>query len=625
KKKKRYVAVLSCGNPNENHGATLSVQETNQFRHLQHISLKLKSANEEMLKKYLGNSLLRFKAETLQLHKELSECKQHLQIAQFDHSKAQDAIQQLKTTMEHSIFELKNGHTKEMNELRSEQSKKEEEIRREQQKKREEVEEGLKLEYKNLEEKYNALYEKYQLLLHLALCDEVKQKSEWNKNHTEMIKTLRNEIKNLETTKFEQDKHIQSLSLQITVLQQQVKDKDELFLNQESFVKAAQEQKHANDEQIDKMKKALEKSEKKVRECIKEIHKGNNIITRLQNEIRNTKSENKVMEQQLIVATNDLKTESAKTQSLKQELCNKQSHIDELRKEIELLKNMLQSCKDKLEQSHKAIESNQKVISYLNKQINDKQHFAPTTAFPLSQTKTFSNFNFANTCSSLSSSPSPSIPATTYSDPLVSWKSQFPIVPPKLTTTEPIRPLFAAGSAFRGTTETNYTPTPSFPIPSSYAQTCLTTTSPNPNLIKNLGGKYSFLVFLSKFPDPISSENIGKNLKDIERINNGAETGDINNPHINGSKNINSEELNKQPSSYFPYRSCVFIFYFIYYLEGFLLVRYLIDEAKKVSFLKNGIHQRSLCCNLSSAKYYFQKRKKKVEKEPQKKNFIFLE
>ena len=45
----------------------LSVQETNQFRHLQHISLRLVAANSERLREYLDRSLMRFKGESAQL------------------------------------------------------------------------------------------------------------------------------------------------------------------------------------------------------------------------------------------------------------------------------------------------------------------------------------------------------------------------------------------------------------------------------------------------------------------------------------------------------------------------------------------------------------------------------
>ncbi|ETO15110.1 merozoite surface protein [Reticulomyxa filosa] len=105
KTKQRFVAVLSHGN----HDTTtiLSVQETNQFRHLQHIALKLKCANDESLKKHLSNCWMRFRTESLQLAKDLSECKVQLQQALADKHKSQELAQQIKQKLDHSVSELK--------------------------------------------------------------------------------------------------------------------------------------------------------------------------------------------------------------------------------------------------------------------------------------------------------------------------------------------------------------------------------------------------------------------------------------------------------------------------------------------------------------------------------------
>ena len=114
----------------------------------------------------------------------------------------------------------------------------------------------------------------------------------------------------------------------------------------------------------------LEKSEKKVKECVKEINKGNNIISHLQNEIRNQRSKNKLKEQKLQNMEQANSSKNDDVDRLNSDIAKREESIAKYKSEIKELKDTLRACKDKLQESQKAMEGNQRCIKFLNEKLN---------------------------------------------------------------------------------------------------------------------------------------------------------------------------------------------------------------------------------------------------------------
>merc|ERR1712154_479954 len=143
--------------------------------------------------------------------------------------------------------------------------------------------------------------------------------------------------------------------------------------NNSNLLLSEQAMKKSMSEQMNLYKQNSEKQEKKIKECIKEINKGNSIISHLQNEIRNQRNKNKIKEQKLANMEQVNSNKSDGMNRLEEALKEKDAEIEKLKSEQKEYKKTLISCKEKLGESQKAIESNQRVIAYLNKQLNDNQ------------------------------------------------------------------------------------------------------------------------------------------------------------------------------------------------------------------------------------------------------------
>ena len=377
----KFVAVLVYSSSN-NLYATLSVQETNQFRHLQQISLRLCCANNDELREYLGKSLMIYKSECSKLNRILIDTKKQCQGHKIGQKQAEQHLNQIKQKYEQCICDLKTSHSSIINSIKDDNLQRIEELRKKLLNDKDILEKQLNTKYKEFELKYNKLKDEFDEIITIKLTLENKYKNQneilnetkkqFEENKKELNK-IRIECKKLDQLKFKNEKEINEHLINISALQQQIKDKAEISLNNTDLLNSEREQKKSIEEQLNLYKLNLEKSEKKIKECIKEINKGNNIISHLQNEIRNQRNKNKLKEQKLQSMEQLNNTNNDDLNRLNKTINNKDDEIQKYQKENKELKLTLRACKDKLQQTQKAIESNQRVISYLNKQLNDNQ------------------------------------------------------------------------------------------------------------------------------------------------------------------------------------------------------------------------------------------------------------
>merc|ERR1719361_470471 len=374
----KFVAVLVYSS----NAAILSVQETNQFRHLQHISLKLMASNADKLRDYLGQTLMRFKNENGKLLKNLTSKSQSLQRAKSDKKQAEAYVASIKQKYEECLCELKTSHSATVSQIKAEHLEQIEEIRKELIGEKQACEKELKLVIKTNDLRHQKCKNQFDELKAVHFRLESKSKNQAislhdlqieNESNKKALTELREEAKKLDALKFEYEKQINEHLINMSAMKQQIKDKGEIAMNNSNLLLSEQAQKKSMEEQCQLYKANSEKQEKKIKECIKEINKGNSIISHLQNEIRNQRNKNKLKEQKLANMEQVNSNKSDGMSRLEENLKEKEAKIEKLQSEAKEYKNTLISCKNKLQESQKAIESNQRVIAYLNKQLNDNQ------------------------------------------------------------------------------------------------------------------------------------------------------------------------------------------------------------------------------------------------------------
>ncbi|TWW57397.1 Spindle assembly abnormal protein 6 -like protein [Takifugu flavidus] len=389
----RFLLHISCQSSVLDGPVALSVVETNAFKHLNHLSLRLVQGSDKEIKEYLALCLSSLKAEkqlleqnlqktednlsrqlsyaqqtltekTKELEKLRSEwtsqsshlSSRHSQELQSEREKASELQSRLQQQNEQLRHELENAHRKSSQQLQSRLTEAESSCREltERKYKNESVIRDLKIKLVGAEEE----------------CQRVKQQ----------LLSLRRENGTLDTEVHEKERLVNQLQMKVAVLEQEVKDKEQLMRRTKEVLEAAQQQKESVEENVESKEVQIKKLEATVKSLSEElikvglpVHQGNGIIKKLQAEVRALVGKIKVKNTVTVSQERVLKDTSDKLQVLEKELESTQKQLLTKDEQVLKLKEQLETTLQKLNESKEVLKTNENVINWLNKQLNEKQ------------------------------------------------------------------------------------------------------------------------------------------------------------------------------------------------------------------------------------------------------------
>lgn len=358
----------------------LIVQEITQFRQLNHLILRIRTASDSQLKKYLTGLVKDFKGR--------SECysKENKRLSDTVDSGAKE-VRTLKEELAHikqiHRSELENvlvNHQKETNELKEKLFEENQKKFEDKQRETEALEEHYEKRLQELSKKVEQLSEHKNELEDKRNKLEASEKDLQSKNkilqselnvYKEEVEKLRKETSSLNTNTFSQEKTLSELKIKNENFSLQIEEKEKQIKNLTQLLENVKDQKSEYEEYHRSLKSSNAKLEDKLQTSISEINKGNEIIQKLQTDIKSHKEK--------------LKSKQQAHKSQEQLLRERQVQLDEanrvsadLRRELdrkdEELRNsakQIDGYKAKLDEAKKVIEENENVIRFLNKNIND--------------------------------------------------------------------------------------------------------------------------------------------------------------------------------------------------------------------------------------------------------------
>ena len=383
-----FTCVFTIGGLNENNFSSntsgiLTVEEKTQYRKLNHLILKFQAANDNTLKKYLSDISKEYKDKYENLYIKYNDLNQS-----YDNFQKEAAI--LKENYQKSEYEHKTVIDNLLNEKNNEINSIKENNFKENKKELENLEVQKNKKINELENKISQLQgilddatkNKTQLEEH-KLKLEINQKDLEGKfaiSNTELnvykseITNLRQENSELNQKCLNSEKQITELNFKNENILKQLEEKNKSLENMKQLVDSLNKQRDSNEDTIKSLKANNNKLESKLQLSIKEINKANDIIQRLQNEIKNQKSKYKSTK-------NELNTQEQLINQ-KQMLLDEQNRtIKEMKRENESkdqeimgLKNQINNYNNKLNENEKLIEENKQMILYLNKNINENNN-----------------------------------------------------------------------------------------------------------------------------------------------------------------------------------------------------------------------------------------------------------
>ena len=380
-----YTCVLTLGGIGENNfssggAGVLSVEEKTQYRKLNHLILKLQAANDITLKKYLSDVSKEYKEKFENLSQKYADLNQNYELMQKENGNLKENLQKIEYEHKTSLDNLINEKNKEINSIKENNFK-------ETKKQLEAMESDKNKTIADLENRISQLQgilddatkNKTQLEEH-KLKLEINQKdlegkfaisnTELNVYKTE-ITNLRQENADLNKKCLNYEKNLTEYNFKNESILKQLEEKNKSLENMKQLIDSLNKQRDSNEDTIKSLKASNNKLENKLQLSIKEINKGNDIIQRLQNDIKNQKSKLKSSKNELSTQEQLINQKQILLEEQNKTIKDLKRDNEAKEQEIIGLKNQINNYNNKLNENEKLIEENKQMILYLNKNLNE--------------------------------------------------------------------------------------------------------------------------------------------------------------------------------------------------------------------------------------------------------------
>ncbi|KAM4012399.1 spindle assembly abnormal protein 6 homolog, partial [Anomaloglossus baeobatrachus] len=187
------------------------------------------------------------------------------------------------------------------------------------------------------------------------------------------VTSLGRENSALDAECHDKEKEMNRLQTRLAVLEQELKDKDQLVLRSNEILAATQEQKAALEFGAEKKQVQIGKLEATIKSLSAELLKANDIIKKLQGDLKTLIAKLK-LKNTVTVQQEKLITEKEKSiHEGQRKMHDFQKSLQSKEEEVENLREQLQQTDKKLEESKELLKTNENVITWLNKQLNENQ------------------------------------------------------------------------------------------------------------------------------------------------------------------------------------------------------------------------------------------------------------
>ncbi|KAG8132691.1 putative Spindle assembly abnormal protein [Naja naja] len=389
------LQLASSGSSLDHTPSFLNVVETNPFKHLTHLSLKFLAGNDAEIKKFLASCLKSIKEEKLLLEEKLSRTEENLtrqlNYTQQNLSEKSRELDNLRSEWASKTASLNSKHTQELSNEKEKTLQAQAHYQQQNDQQKRDMEnlhqktvqqlqnrlKELELANKDLtERRYKGDSTVRELKAKLSSAEDNALFYPFDKECQRMkqeVLSLRRENTTLDAECHEKEKQVNQLQMRVAVLEQEIKDKDQLVARTKEVLEATQEQKANLEENAEKKQFQIGKLETSLKALSTEFLKANEIIKKLQGDVKTLMSKLKLKNTVTVQQEKLLAEKEEKLQKEQKELQEVESSLREKEQEICKLQEQLEATVQKLEESKHLLKTNENVITWLNKQLNEIQ------------------------------------------------------------------------------------------------------------------------------------------------------------------------------------------------------------------------------------------------------------
>lgn len=365
---------------------TFSIVEANLFKELTHLSLRFRRGDDRSVQQYLTGRLRQVKAENASLSSQLAGALEQLKADREAAAKATDEASELRSAR--GAFEREMRAMLEMEMLRARELHATElaDAKAQAAKERRQLEDRLRVASEELSVAREALSQhKASSLEALSAAEADLREAQRGLRVAEQAAAAsaseadaaREENRALSAARFELEKETHRLSLQLDAARTEVEDNKALAAQGAAAAAAAHEGKESKEETLRLYKESVATLQEKLRAGVAEINKGNGIISRLQTESRHLRQKLKLKTDLLDRQEAALKDLGARAEALGASEAEVRRKEREHKERLDAEASQNEALRRKVSEAEALLESNQQVIAWLNKQLNEmnEAHF----------------------------------------------------------------------------------------------------------------------------------------------------------------------------------------------------------------------------------------------------------
>ncbi|CAM6070100.1 unnamed protein product [Sphagnum tenellum] len=434
----RFLAVLHIRTGD----STFTVVETNQFKHLSHLSLVFRQGNDSVIKQFLAGRLAEYKSINGDLHEKLRRTLHSLERALRDVNNLSSELGELKENHCRIVSELKAEYTLELAHEKEKVLQETIELKDQHERDRAEFESHCQQQVNHHRERANELDKQVRSLLDskyklesriLELNTKLTSTEKGLEEKSQDYEQLKMENQSLDSDKHDTAKQLNLHLMHLSALEQEVSNKSELLSSLKVQLDSQVSQRVALEGSWKEAQAAAERADERANFSATELAKCHQIIEKLQVELRSSKQKVK-LKGQLASQQDSLLTErQAVIEKVEADNLNLRSELDTLKVEQGENKKKVEDLTSKLEETQELLKSNQQMIQWLNQQLTEAQLGKMAGSGASSRYNTFTRPNINALCyssclaSSRAAEASTPLSSNSGNSAPVAFKSQFPM------------------------------------------------------------------------------------------------------------------------------------------------------------------------------------------------------
>ncbi|XP_042887359.1 spindle assembly abnormal protein 6 homolog isoform X2 [Penaeus japonicus] len=381
----KFVLALHCADDGGDRAA-LEVVEVNMFKHLCHLSLTLTPASTQLKLSHLAECCKALKAEVRAKEREAEEnakqLEHQLRSTQDILAKTSREAQELRSELNHQISlssekqaQLLSQEKDKLLKIQSDADRRADRERRDLEAKMSHRIDQLQAKVSSLTAQNSELSEKRQraegsvkeLRSRLSSAEGNLERCRQELGHTKKINA------HLDKDYHSKMSSVRELESRVSHLEGELRSKDTSLGHTQEMLESLQQQKRSLEEALEEKQQKLAKRENSIQMLYAELQKSLDVIKKLQKKIKEEHMTSKVRGAALVEQDKLVTEKDSKVVELSEQVQQIATKLSQLTLDKERLQSEHREAKEKLLEHEKTLDTNEKVISWLNKQLNEAE------------------------------------------------------------------------------------------------------------------------------------------------------------------------------------------------------------------------------------------------------------